>query len=234
MAYHIAYIGAPASLHERLQAVFSAEGYETTFSDSAAEGLRRLPETRPHLVMLAHESPDMSGFDCLRILRHTDLGKKLPVIYLCERRSDDLVAQAFAEGADDVVLTSCHPAEFLARTRAVLRRHFERGMRIEEELSLGPISLDPSRHECRVGARMIALRRREFDLLTVLMRKAGRVLNRTYLLDTVWDHDQTVDPRTVDVVISRIRRSLGAKAGAWVETVGGYGYRFRDPARVGR
>jgi DNA-binding response OmpR family regulator len=177
---------------------------------------------------------DTTGPEWLKILRQTEGGKNAPVIVAGRTKNDDEVAEAFAWGADDYILKDCEPAELFARIRCVLRRRFERHDLWEPEITVGPIKLDPARHECWVGRSCVELKAREFELLDTLMRKAGRVLSRPYLLETIWGMSRQANTRAVDVAVSRLRRHLGIRAGRWIETVERYGYRCRDPHQMSR
>ena len=132
----------------------------------------------------------------------------------------------FELGADDYLAKDVETAELTARLRAALRRRFERRDQLGSPMQIGPIRLDPGLHECRVRGQRRKLRPREFELLEILMRKSGRVLSRPYLLETVWGMSGNASTRAVDVGVSRLRRTLGRRAGNWIETVERFGYRF--------
>lgn len=210
-----------------------AGDYLVGAAPGASDALSRAAEGACDLALLdlAGSGADLSW---LKAVRHTDAGRNLPVIVVSPRKSDDEVAEAFEWGADDFVLKDCEPAELLARLRSVLRRRFEREAVWGAPLSLGAITLDPARHECVVRRARVRLNPREFELLELLMRKAGRVLTRGYLLESLWGMSRYANTRTVDVSISRLRKALGRRAGRWVETVERYGYRFRDPSELAR
>jgi DNA-binding response OmpR family regulator len=211
-----------------------ASEYLVQEAETATSGLEKAVAGACDLAMLDADSPSIDGLGCLKTLRHTDAGRELPAMVVSERRSDDAVASAFEWGADDFLLKDCDAAELLARLRSVLRRRYEREAVWGAPLSIGAITLDPSRHLCLVRKAAVRLNPREFELLELLMRKAGRVLTRAYLLESLWGMSRFANTRTVDVSISRLRRALGRRAGRWVETIERYGYRFRDPAEVGR
>ena len=200
-------------------------------ASGAPQALDLLESRQPDLVLL---DLDAEGLGWLALLRRTDAGRALPVIVASSRRSDDEAAAALQAGADDYVGKDCDPSELLARVRAVLRRHRERELRQLAAVKLGSITLDPSRHLCLVRGRSVQLRPREFELLEALMRKAGRMLTRSYLLENVWGMSGQADTRTIDVAVSRLRKALGVRAALWIETVERYGYRFRDPRVLGR
>lgn len=226
MAHRILLVGEAISWAETLSAEYSAWNLVVDRASTGNEALAALKDP-PDLVLLGLDLPDMSGLACLKALRQTEPGRELPVIMVAARRGEAETAEAFDWGADDFAALDCEPAERVARVRAVLRRRFEREESVGRAMSVGPVALDPARHECRVRGRLVALRPREFELLEILMRKAGRVLSRSYLLETVWGMSRRAETRAVDVGVSRLRAALGRRAGAWLETVERFGYRFR-------
>ncbi|MBI4677757.1 MAG: response regulator transcription factor [Elusimicrobia bacterium] len=229
MSYRLLAIGGSGGMASLLGGCASDGSYLLDIVNTGTEGLKLIAESRPDLALVDVDMPDIGGLAWLRVLRQTDSGRDLPVIVASGRKADDAVAEAFAWGADDFVLKECDPAEFVARVRAVLRRRFEREAHPGALVCVGLVSLDPARHRCVAGKTPVSLRPREFELLEVLMRRAGRVLSRGYLIETVWGMTRDVDTRAIDVTVSRLRKALGSRAGRWVETVERYGYRFRDP-----
>lgn len=209
----------------------SKEGdYELVTAKSGSRGTQLAGEISPDMILIDAHLPDINGLMCLKILKETKESRGIPTVVLCEKYSDEEMAQALDLGADDYICyTQCDPREFAARLRTVARRRLERDDHVSTALALGTVRLDPARHICIVGKRLKRLRPREFELLEILMRKAGRVLSRTYLLESIWGMSRQADTRTVDVTVSRLRQALGRRAGKWVETVERFGYRFRDP-----
>jgi DNA-binding response OmpR family regulator len=129
-------------------------------------------------------------------------------------------------GADDYVTKPFSPRELVLRVNAILRR--SKGEVVEEKkLSIGAITVDQARHQATVGERPVRLTSVEFKLLTMLMRRQGRVQARDRLLNEVWGYESAIDTRTVDTHIRRLRKKLG-KASAAIETVRGFGYRIRE------
>jgi DNA-binding response OmpR family regulator len=226
MPYHITIVAGDAASETRLRAVAEEHGFVTTSLRQGAEALARIRQEGADLVVLAGELPDMDRMAWLRIFRQADWGRDVAVVVSSPNSTEAEVVSAFEGGADDFIPATCEPAELGARLRAVLRRRFERAEVLGEPMSGGPIVLDPAHHECFVRGRLKNLRRREFELLEILMRKAGRVLSRSYLLESVWGMSRQADTRAVDVAISRLRQVLGPRAGRWVETLPGFGYRF--------
>lgn len=229
MAYRLLSLGDDPRFIGLIRSCAGAAGYQLETLNLGTLGMKAVRELRPDLVFLDVRIADMEGLTWLKMLRQTDEGKDLPVVVAGDRKTDAEVAEAFEWGADDFVLKECDPAELSARIRAVLRRRFERQEVLGQAMSLGPVLLDPSRHECRVRGKRVDLNPREFELLEILMRKAGRVLSRVYLLETIWGMSRYANTRAVDVGISRLRRSLGKRAGRLIKTEERFGYVFRLP-----
>lgn len=209
--------------------------YTVDIVATGAQGFKAIIAGRPDLVFLDAALPDIDALSWLGILREMREGKDLSVIAAAEKLGAEDTARFFELGADDCILfRHCDPREFSARMRATLRRHTPAAEREIPALVLGPVGLDSSRHRCLVAGKEIILRPREFELLEMLMRKAGRVLNRPYLLECVWGMASSANTRAVDVTVSRLRKALGPKAAAWVESVDKFGYRFSDPGKIAR
>jgi len=203
-------------------------------SGSAADAWKSIRAGEADVAILDIDLPGVERLGWLRMLRASEEGRRFPVVLASRHKDDDELAEAFELTADEYVLKSCDERELLARLRSVLRRRFENELLLDGILTVGPVSLDQGRHACRVRSKAVALNPREFELLGTLLAKAGRVLSRPYLLETVWGMSGAANTRTVDVAVSRLRRALGRRAGAWVETVERYGYRFRDPEEPSR
>lgn len=208
---------------------------ECALVEESASAMKAIIQKAADVAVVDLDSPDLGGLSWLQVLRQTDEGRTAAVILASRRKSDEDVAAAFELGADDYVLKSCDSVELLARTRAVLRRHFERSaVWAGREMSIGQVTLDPARHLCWVRNNLVELNPREFELLEILMKKAGRVLSRPYLLETIWGMSRLANTRSIDVAVSRLRKALGPRAGKWIETIERYGYRFKDPAQMAR
>lgn len=230
MGYSLLCVTADEKFAQLVFSCASGAGYSLELAAKAAAGLEAAVSKRPDLVILDMRLGDMAGLAWIKMLRSTDAGREIPLMAAADRKIDSEVASAFDWGADDYILKQLEAVELSARCRAVLRRRFEREETLGPAVSVGPITLDPGRHECRVRDKIVALKAREFELLEILMRKAGRVLSRAYLLETVWGMSRQASTRAVDVGVSRLRKSLGARAGRLIETVERFGYRLREQA----
>lgn len=227
MGYKILVVGDADELGRMASDLAVHAGYSVTAAATGTEGMKVARADGADLVIVDADLPDMAGLAWVRMLRQTEEGREIPVLLSGRGKSEAEVAEAFDAGADDFIAKPVRPEELSARLRAVLRRRFEREERLGYAMRLGPIVLDPACHECRVRGRPVALRPREFELLEILIRKAGRVLSRTYLLESIWGMSRQANTRAVDVGVSRLRRALGPRAARWIETVERFGYRFR-------
>jgi DNA-binding response OmpR family regulator len=228
MPYFALVVDGDGSAQKTLGAALKGE-FEVATCGLAREALDHLRSTRPpDIIVVDCDLPDMEGLTFLKVLRETELGRNLAVILTGKRNSDELVLEAFNIGIDDHLPKPFDLREMLVRIRAVLRRRYERHEHFGNALTVGPIEIDPSQRLCLISGKRITLQPREFELLEILMRKAGRVLSRVYLLETVWGMRHTAHTRAVDVMISRLRRRLGGRGGHMIETVSKLGYCLRS------
>jgi DNA-binding response OmpR family regulator len=190
--------------------------------------LRSVADTHPDLVILDLNLPGLSGIEVCRIVRSRPETAAIPIIMLTARASESDRVSGFDLGADDYVTKPFSIRELAARVRAVLRR------RPAAPGAAGPapapyrgahLAADFDAVSIAVDGQPVRLTRREFDLLRFLVENRNRVLSRDRLLERVWGYDQSIETRSVDVHVGRLRSKLGS-AGRQIETVVGMGYRF--------
>jgi len=201
-------------------------GFALSSATDGATGLRLAREESPALIILDLMLPKMPGLEICKILKTDAATRNVPVLMLTAKAEeiDRIVGLEF--GADDYVTKPFSPRELVLRVNAILRRG--KGEAAEEKrLTIGSITLDPSRHRVDVGGRSVRLTSVEFKLLSMLMRRQGRVQERDRLLNEVWGYESVIDTRTVDTHVRRLRKKLG-KAASSIETVRGFGYRIRE------
>ena len=183
-------------------------------------------EPIPDLVLLDLMLPDISGTEVCRQLRFDERTRDMPVIMLTAKGEEIDRVVGFEVGADDYVVKPFFIRELILRIGAVLRRvKEERGSSGVSEF--GCLKLDSERYQVWVEGQEIRLTSLEFRLLETLLARKGRVQSRAILLDDVWDIHSEIQTRTVDAHINRLREKLG-KAGAYIETLRGVGYRFHS------
>ncbi|HEX7088873.1 MAG TPA: response regulator transcription factor [Longimicrobiales bacterium] len=203
------------------------EGYRVRTADDGAEAIEEVSRERPDLVILDLMLPGFSGYDVLAELRRHTATADVPVVVLTARRDEADRVRGLELGADDYVTKPFSPRELVLRVGAVLRRvrspAVAAGGRM---LTGGPIAVDLDALEVTVDGRPVELTPTEYRLLVALMERRGRVQSRQQLLENAWDIHVRIETRTVDMHVQRLRTKLGA-AGKWIETVRGFGYRFR-------
>ena len=198
-------------------------GFNVSAAANGADGLQKARDNRPDFIILDLMLPKMSGLEVCRILKTDVATSHIPILMLTAKAEevDRIVGLEF--GADDYVTKPFSPREVVLRIRAILRR----GEKPEETLQVGPIAIDPARHQVRVSGKRVHLTSLEFKLLRTLMQRRGRVQDRDKLLNDVWGYESVIDTRTVDTHVRRLREKLG-KAGDVIETIRGFGYRLRE------
>ncbi|MBB2975034.1 two-component system response regulator RegX3 [Microbacterium endophyticum] len=213
-------------LADPLAYLLRREGFETEIAEDGAAALTAFRERSADIVLLDLMLPGMPGTEVCRQLRTTS---SVPVIMLTAKDSEVDIVVGLELGADDYVTKPYSARELLARMRAVLRRFESADADLDEHvLSGGRVSLDIDRHTVSVGGGEISMPLKEFELLEVLMRNAGRVLTRGQLIDRVWGTDYFGDTKTLDVHIKRIRSRIEEHPSrpSMLVTVRGLGYRF--------
>jgi len=193
-------------------------GYIVDLLYTGSEVIRRVLETGPDLVILDLMLPDTSGLDVCKELRSSWRG---PVLMLTAMKEDADVVVGLEVGADDYVGKPASPRVILARVRALLRRSSSDEK--AECVILGRLRIDVPSRRTFLDGEELALTTTEFDLLTLLGRRAGRVQGRESLVEELRGIDFTSIDRSVDVIVSRLRRKLG-DSGDMIRTVRGVGY----------
>ena len=213
-------------LADPLAYLLRREGYDVEMAEDGPAGLTAYRERGADIVLLDLMLPGMPGTEVARQLR---AGSNVPIIMLTAKDSEVDIVVGLELGADDYITKPYSSRELLARMRAVLRRMAALDADLDERvLTGGRVTLDVDRHTVAVDGREIAMPLKEFELLEVLMRNAGRVLTRGQLIDRVWGSDYFGDTKTLDVHIKRIRSRIEENPSEpkMLVTVRGLGYRF--------
>ena len=204
------------------------EGFDVQVARDGAEALDRFDEVKPDLVLLDVMLPTVSGVDvCRELRRRTDV----PIIMVTAKAAEIDTVVGLEVGADDYVTKPYRLRELVARMRAVLRRRQHAGESLLDEhdvIRLDGVELDTDSHEVRVRDQVVNLPLKEFELLSILMENAGRVLERSTLIDRVWGTDYVGDTKTLDVHVKRLRSKIEDDPSAPVRivTIRGLGYKY--------
>lgn len=213
-------------LQELVRYNLEKEGYDVIVASDGRTGLDIALRHRPDLIVLDLMMPGIDGLEVCRRLRTDDRGKRVAVIMLTAKATEADRVVGLELGADDYVVKPFSPRELVARIKAVLRRTSAEP-EVAEVIRRGDLLIDVGCHQVKVGGQEVQLTATEFRILQYLASRPGRVLKRDEIIEAALDRDTDVFDRTIDVHITAIRRKLG-KGADLVETVRGFGYRFRD------
>ena len=213
------------SFSEALSYMLRKEGFEVSVAPTGPDALSQFDRSGADLVLLDLMLPGLSGTEVCRSLRQKS---NVPVIMLTARDSEIDKVVGLELGADDYVTKPFSSRELVARIRAVLRRRTEPEEIVATVLEAGPVRMDVDRHVVTVGGDGVPMPLKEFDLLELLLRNAGRVLTRSQLIDRVWGADYVGDTKTLDVHVKRLRAKIEPDPSnpQYLVTVRGLGYKF--------
>ncbi|WP_225755123.1 response regulator transcription factor [Actinotalea sp. Marseille-Q4924] len=216
------------SYRDPLSYLLRKEGYDVSVAADGLSALEEFERGGADLVLLDVMLPGLSGTEVVLRLRQRST---VPVIMLTAKDSEIDKVVGLELGADDYVTKPYSSRELLARVKAVLRRRAEPVEDDDEQvLVVGGLRLDPDRHVVEVDGERTSFPLKEFELLELLLRNAGRVLTRRQIIDRVWGSDYVGDTKTLDVHVKRVRAKIEKDPGAPVRllTVRGLGYKLAD------
>ena len=217
-------------IQQLIQYNLEAAGFLVSVFGNGEDMLRQCTVMLPDLFILDLMLPGIDGLEICRRIRHDARMQALPVLFLTARGEEFDRVLGLELGADDYITKPFSVRELVARCRAVLRRSGGMPSTEGDAIAIGDLMLDPGRHEVTKAGARLELTLKEFDLLHILMRNAGRVLTRDMLLEKVWGFDYVGETRTVDVHVRYLRQKIEDDDARprHIETVRGVGYRFVD------
>ncbi len=213
------------SFSEAISFMLRKEGFEVAVAADGNAALVEFDKGGADIVLLDLMLPGLSGTEVCREIRKRS---KVPVIMVTAKDSEIDKVVGLELGADDYVTKPFSSRELIARIKAVLRRTGEAIEDQSDVIEIGPIRIDVERHAVSVSGNPVKLPLKEFDLLLMLMRNAGRVLTRGQLIDRIWGSDYVGDTKTLDVHVKRIRAKIETDPAnpEHLLTVRGLGYKF--------
>lgn len=223
---HIMIVEDEEEMRDLISMYLQNSGFRTSVAEDYKQLEEAIPVHQPDLILLDIMLPGVDGFQICERLRKES---SLPIIFLSAKGEEWDKVKGLGLGADDYIVKPFSPGELVARIEAVLRRSSlrERSKSIIEQ---GCFHLDLEQRKLTVEGSSIQLTFKEFELLKTMMEHPGRAYSREELLIAVWDIAYQGGERTVDTHIKTLRLKLGEKAGAYIKTVWGYGYKFEEPA----
>jgi two-component system response regulator RegX3 len=213
------------SFSDALSFMLRREGYEVGIAMDGVQALEEFDRHGADLVLLDLMLPGISGTEVCRTLRQRSA---VPIIMVTAKDGEVDKVVGLELGADDYVTKPFSSRELVARIRAVLRRRGEPDELLPTVLETGPVRIDVDRHVVSVRGEVTSMPLKEFDLLELLMRNAGRVLTRGQIIDRVWGSDYVGDTKTLDVHVKRLRAKIEDDPAnpVHIVTVRGLGYKF--------
>ncbi|MHB8293393.1 MAG: response regulator transcription factor [Acidimicrobiales bacterium] len=215
-------------ISEMLATTLRFAGFETAVAFNGSDALDAVRRDQPDLVLLDVLLPDLDGFEVCRRLRAE--GNEVPVLFLTARDSLADRLAGLSLGGDDYIAKPFAVSEVIARAGAVLRRSAAKAAG-PEPLRAGDLEMDDEAHLVRKAGVDVELSPTEYRLLRYLLRNEGRVLSKAQILDQIWQYDFGGDASVVEKFVSRLRQKVCPEQPVLIETVRGFGYRLRAPAK---
>jgi two-component system KDP operon response regulator KdpE len=215
------------SIQRAMAPLLRSRGYAVNVAASGREALETFERDRPDLVILDLGLPDMEGTEVCRRLRER---AETPILVLSARGAEKDKVNALDSGADDYVTKPFGPEELIARVRAALRRSLGREGTLHGRLARGDLTIDFDRHRVARGDAEIRLTPKEFELLSLLVTHAGRVLTHRFILKTIWGAHSTDQPEHLRVLMGQLRKKIEPDPARprYLLTEPWVGYRFAD------
>ncbi len=200
----------------------SSEGYQIITAENGVEAVKKAKKEIPQLIILDVMMPEMDGIEaCENIRKYPEL-KDVVITFLTARGEDYSQVAGFDAGADDYITKPIKPKVLVSKVKALLRRFKED---VKDTVKVGNLVINRDEYKIVLKGNEIILPRKEFELLSLLASKPGKVFKRDEILDKVWGNEVVVGGRTIDVHIRKLREKIGDKS---FKTVKGVGYKFVD------
>ena len=222
--YKILVVDDEEDLCEILQFNLESEGFYVETAFSAEEALEK-EITLFDVLLLDVMMGSMSGFKMASILRKDPKTKRIPIIFLTAKDSENDTLTGFTLGADDYISKPFSIKEVVARVKAVLRRIKEQTDDVESSVSYEGLEMNINEKKVKLDGASVKLTKKEFEILKLFLENQGRVFSRDEILNRVWQNESYVLDRTIDVNITRLRKKVG-DYGKNIVTRLGYGYCF--------
>ncbi len=200
----------------------SSEGYQVVTADNGSDGVKLARKHKPHLIILDVMMPEMDGIEACEQIRKIPELEDTIIAFLTARGEDYSQMAGFEAGADDYITKPIKPKVLVSKVKALLRRYRDND-KAANIVKLGDIIINREEYKITQDDDEMSLPRKEFELLSLLASKPGKVFKREDILDKVWGNDIVVGGRTIDVHIRKLREKIGDDK---IKTVKGVGYKF--------
>jgi two-component system alkaline phosphatase synthesis response regulator PhoP len=201
----------------------SAEGYQIITAENGLEAVKKAKKELPQLVILDVMMPEMDGIEACELIRKDPNLKNVVITFLTARGEDYSQLAGFDAGADDYITKPIKPKVLISKVKALLRRFKQED--VKGAVKIGDLVINRDEYKIVLMGEEILLPRKEFELLSLLASKPGKVFKRDEILDKVWGNEVIVGGRTIDVHIRKLREKIGDD---YFKTIKGVGYKFVD------
>jgi two-component system alkaline phosphatase synthesis response regulator PhoP len=204
----------------------SAEGYTISTASNGLEAVKKAKKQQPHLIIMDVMMPEMDGIEACEKIRNLPELKDTVITFLTARGEDYSQVAGFEAGADDYITKPIKPKVLVSKIKSLLRRLNDASSTVNSEvIHIGELTIDREAYKIISKGIEIVLPRKEFELLSLLASKPGKVFKRDEILDKVWGNEVVVGGRTIDVHIRKVREKIGADS---FKTIKGVGYKFQS------
>lgn len=201
----------------------SAEGYKISTASNGLEAVKKAKKELPHLIILDVMMPGMDGIEACEKIREIPELKEVIITFFTARSEDYSMVAGYEAGADDYITKPIKPKVLVSKVKSLLRRLKENDESVSDIVTLGDLIINREEYKISIGKEELSLPRKEFELLSLLCSKPGKVFKREEILDKVWGNEVVVGGRTIDVHIRKLREKIGDD---YFKTVKGIGYKF--------
>ena len=204
----------------------SAEGYSISTASNGLEAVKKAKKHQPHLIIMDVMMPEMDGIEACEKIRTLPELKDTVITFLTARGEDYSQVAGFEAGADDYITKPIKPKVLVSKIKSLLRRLNDTSSKVNSEvINIGELTIDREAYKIISKGIEIVLPRKEFELLSLLASKPGKVFKRDEILDKVWGNEVVVGGRTIDVHIRKLREKIGDDS---FKTIKGVGYKFQS------
>lgn len=201
------------------------EGFTVKTATNGESAIEKAKKQLPHLILLDVMMPGMDGVETCDVLRRIPELDGTLIAFLTARNEDYSQVAGFEAGADDYIPKPIKPKVLISRIRALLRRVSQTHNDDTQTLKFGDLAIDLEKYQVHISSKKIDLPRKEFELLSLLASRPGKVFTREEIMDKIWGHEVIVGGRTIDVHIRKLREKIGEEV---IRTIKGVGYKFEE------
>jgi len=208
---------------EIIRHALNKEGFEVHIAANGFQAVEQTRKIKPDLILMDVMMPVMDGMEACRQLKEDNDTKNIPIVFLTARSEEFAELAGFEAGADDYISKPIRPRVLMSRLKAILRRRNAIQSATHEIIDFGDLKIDRDRFVVEFKGKSLQFPRKEFELLSFLASRPGRVFSRDEILENVWGNEVVVLDRTIDVHVRKIREKLEER---YIYTVKGVGYKF--------